>query len=42
VELVLSSGRPIAHIADELGINRETLRSWCAAPRPTAASALSC
>jgi transposase len=28
VELVLSSGRPIAHIADELGINRETLRSW--------------
>jgi len=28
VELVASSGRPIAHIADELGINRETLRSW--------------
>ena len=28
VELVLSSGRPIAHIADELGINRETLRTW--------------
>jgi transposase len=28
VELVLSSGRPIAHIADELGINRETLRCW--------------
>jgi transposase len=28
VELVISSGRPIAHIADELGINRETLRSW--------------
>jgi len=24
VELVASSGRPIAHIADELGINRET------------------
>jgi transposase len=28
VELVLSSGRPIAHIADQLGVNRETLRSW--------------
>jgi transposase len=28
VGLVISSGRPIAHIADELGINRETLRSW--------------
>lgn len=28
VELVCSSGRPIAQIADELGVNRETLRSW--------------
>jgi transposase-like protein len=28
VGLVLSSGRPIANIADELGINRETLRTW--------------
>jgi transposase len=28
VGLVLSSGRPIAHIADELGVNRETLRCW--------------
>jgi len=28
VALVASSGRPIAHIADELGINRETLRCW--------------
>jgi transposase len=25
---VVSSGRAIAQIADELGINRETLRSW--------------
>jgi transposase len=25
---VLSSGRPIAQIAEELGINRETLRTW--------------
>ena len=28
VGLVLSSGRPIAQIAEELGINRGTLRSW--------------
>jgi len=28
VELVGSSGRPIAQIADELGVNRETLRGW--------------
>lgn len=28
VRLCLESGRPIAQIADELGINRETLRSW--------------
>jgi transposase len=28
VVLVISSGRPIVQIADELGINRETLRSW--------------
>jgi transposase len=25
---VLSSDRPIAQIAEELGINRETLRTW--------------
>ena len=28
IELVRSSGRPIAQIADELGVNRETLRGW--------------
>jgi transposase len=28
VGLVLSSGQPIAQIAAELGINRETLRTW--------------
>jgi transposase len=28
VGLVLSSDRPIAQIAEELGINRETLRTW--------------
>jgi transposase len=28
IALVRSSGRPIAQIADELGVNRETLRGW--------------
>jgi transposase len=28
IELVRSSGRAIAQIADELGVNRETLRGW--------------
>jgi transposase len=28
VGLVLSRSRPIARIAEELGINRETLRTW--------------
>lgn len=28
VRLCLESGRPIAQIADELDINRETLRTW--------------
>ena len=37
VRLVLESGRPIAHIAKDLGIHREALRQWCAKPRPTPA-----
>jgi transposase len=28
VALALSSDRPIAHIAEELGIHREVLRTW--------------
>lgn len=28
IRLCLESERPIAQIADELGINKETLRSW--------------
>ena len=28
VALVLSSGRPIAHVAADLGIHREALRGW--------------
>ncbi|CAM4022734.1 Transposase [Nocardiopsis rhodophaea] len=42
VELVRSSGRPIARGADELGVNHETLRSWVRtaerADRPGAAA----
>ena len=28
VRLVLESGRPIAHIAQDLGVHREALRQW--------------
>lgn len=28
VQLVLVSNRPVAHVARELGINHETLRTW--------------
>ena len=28
VRLVLESGRPIAHIAKDLGVHREALRQW--------------
>jgi transposase len=28
VRLVFESGRPIAHVADDLGINYESLRKW--------------
>lgn len=28
IALVRSSGKPIAQVAAELGVNRETLRSW--------------
>ena len=31
--------RPIAHVARELGLNPETLRTWTARTKPTAASA---
>jgi transposase len=41
VELVRSSGRPIAQVARELGVNHETLRHWVRsterAERPEAA-----
>jgi transposase len=41
VAMVLSSGRPIAHVARDLGIHREALRQWVrraqadAVPRPS-------
>jgi len=28
VRLVFDSGRPIAHVAEDLGIHRESLRKW--------------
>ncbi len=28
VRLVFESGRPVAHVAGDLGIHRETLRQW--------------
>jgi transposase len=28
LRLVLTSGRPIAHIAEELGVHKEALRTW--------------
>jgi transposase len=42
VALVRSSGRPIAQVAKELGVNHETLRTWVrtaeSAERPGAAA----
>ena len=32
VEMVRSLSRPISQIADELGVNRETPRSWVRGP----------
>lgn len=40
--MVFDSGRPIAHVARDLGIHHETLRSGCAGPKPMKANALSC
>ena len=40
--MVFDSGRPIAHVARDLGIHPETLRKWCARPKPMRASAPSC
>ena len=37
VRLVFDSGRPIAHVARDLGVHRETLRLWVRRPKPTTA-----
>jgi transposase len=34
VDLVRSSGRPINHVARELGLCHETLRNWVRAAEP--------
>ncbi len=39
VRLVFDSGRPIAHVARDLGVHRETLRLWVRQRRPTTAPA---
>jgi transposase len=35
VRLVLETGKPIAQVARELGINDGTLGHWCAEARPS-------
>lgn len=35
---VRTTGRPIAHVAKDLGIHKEALRAGSVRPRPTAAS----
>ncbi|MEU2718949.1 transposase [Streptomyces sp. NPDC007205] len=39
VREVRATGRPIAHVAKDLGIHPEALRGWAARPRPTGANA---
>lgn len=39
VRLVFESGRPIAHVAGDLGVHPEAFASVCARRRPTEASA---
>ena len=39
VRLVFESGRPVAHVARDLGVHRETLRRGSAKPKPTTAAA---
>ncbi len=39
VRLVFESGRPIAHMARDLGVHRETLRLWVRKGRPIRACA---
>jgi transposase-like protein len=41
VRLYFESGRPVAHVANDLGIGKEALRSGCGRPRPIGVFALS-
>lgn len=41
-KLVFESGRPIAHVAADLGDQPRPSASGCARPRPTRASEVSC
>jgi len=42
IRLVFDSGRPIAHVARDLGIEYESLRKWVRQAEADAASALNC
>lgn len=42
VRLVFESKRPIAHVAQDLGIHKEALRRGCGRPRPTAVAGAIC
>jgi transposase len=42
VRLVFESGRPIAHVAADLGIHPEALRKRCVRRRLTAVGGLTC
>ena len=40
--LVFESGRPIAHVARDLGVDSETLANTCGVPKPMRAGARTC
>ena len=42
VRLAFESGRPIAHVALDLGIHKEALRCGCGRPRPTPVAGVIC
>ena len=42
VRLVFESKRPIAHVAQDLGVHKEALRLWFGRPRPIAAAGVTC
>jgi hypothetical protein len=42
VRLVFESKRPIAHVARDLGVHKESLRHWCGRRKLTAAGGVIC